>query len=78
MVRVTFLDANRHPLGDVLLPTVGPREREDKTGLFPVESNNMVPAGTALVKLELAFGVEQAPGPAYADNLELIFSDYSR
>jgi hypothetical protein len=77
-VRVTFLDSNRRPLGDVSLPTVGPREREDKTGLFPVESNNMVPAGTALVKLELAFGLEQARGLAYADNLELIFSDYSR
>jgi hypothetical protein len=75
MVKVTFLDGNRRPLGDSFLPAVGPRERQDKTGLFPVETNNMVPAGTALVNLELAFGTDQAHGLAYADNLELIFSE---
>jgi hypothetical protein len=78
MVKVTFLDANRRPLGETFLPTVGPREREDKTGLFPVESNNMVPVGTALVNVGLTFGMDQVRGLAYADNLELILSEYLR
>ena len=78
MVKVTFFDANRRPLGETFLPAVGPRERHDKTGLLPVETNNMVPAGTARVNLELAFGTDQARGIAYADNLELIFSEYLR
>ncbi len=78
MVKVTFLDANRRPLGEMFLPTVGRRERQDKTGLFPVESNNMVPVDTTLINVGLAFGTDQAPGLAYADNLELIFSEYSR
>ena len=78
MVKVTFFDANRRPLGETFLPAVGPRERQDKTGLLPVETNNMVPAGTARVNLELAFGTDQARGVAYADNLELIFSEYLR
>jgi len=78
MVKVTFFDANRRPLGETFLPTVGPRERQDKTGLLPVETNNIVPAGTTRVNLELAFGTDQARGVGYADNLELIFSEYLR
>jgi hypothetical protein len=83
-VRVAFLNANGQSLGDVLLPTVGPREREGKTGLFPVESNNMVPAGTAIIRVDLTFSNvdltfsnrEGSSHSAFADNLELILAEY--
>lgn len=79
-VRVTFLNANRRQLGDLLLPTVGPREREGKTGLLPVASNNVVPAGTAIIRVDLTFSNRKGRShhQAYADNLELILSEYSR
>lgn len=83
-VRVTFLNTNGQSLGASLLPTAGPREREGKTGLFPVESNNMVPAGTAIIRVDLTFGNtdlsfsnrEGSSHAAFADNLELILAEY--
>ena len=85
-VRVAFLNANGQSLGDVLLPTVGPRERDGKTGLFPVESNNMVPAGTAIIRVDLTFSNvdltfsnrEGSSHSAFADNLELILTEFSQ
>ncbi len=77
-VKVTFLDANRRDVGELLLPTVGPRDREGKTGLFPVENNDAVPAGTQVIRLALTFNNRDGRGPhqLYADNLELILSEY--
>jgi hypothetical protein len=79
-IKVTFLRADGRSLGDLLLPTVGPREREGKTGLLPVQSNRVVPAGTAIIRVDLAFSNTDARSyhQVYADNLELILSEYSR
>jgi hypothetical protein len=79
-VKVTFLDINGRQLSDLHLQTVGPREREGKTGLLPVESNNTVPAGTAIIRADLTFSnrEEGRHHGAYADNLELMLSEYSQ
>jgi hypothetical protein len=79
-VQVTFVDANRRPLGELRLPSVGPLERAGETGLFPVESNDLVPAGTMLLQVDLTFDNQQRSRdePAYADNLELTLSEYPR
>lgn len=89
-VRVTFLgqdgssvqlmNANRRQLGDLLLPTVGPRERDGKTGLLPIASHNVVPAGTSTIRVDLTFSNRKDTSyhQVYADNLELTLSEYSR
>ena len=79
-IRVTFLHDSGRPLGELLLPTVGLREREGKTGLFPVESNNMVPAGTSTIRVDLTFSNANGRSyhQVYADNLELTLSEYSQ
>jgi hypothetical protein len=78
-VRVTFLNADGRQLGALLLPTVGPQEREGKTGLLPVEGNDLVPAGTEIVRVDLNFNNRNSRNDhqAYADNLELTLSEYS-
>jgi hypothetical protein len=77
---VTFLDAYGRELGDMLLPTIGPREREGKTGLLPVESNNVIPAGTAMIRVNLTFSNKYGGlyHRVYADNLVLTLVEYSR
>jgi len=79
-VRVSFLNGTGQQIGDLLLPTVGPREREDKTGLLPVESRTRVPSGARTIRVDLAFGAtgggRQQQG--FTDSLELILSEYSR
>ena len=79
-VRVRFLDAKGRETGDLLLSGVGPREREDKTGLLPVESRTRVPSGTRTIRVDLAFGAtgDGRQHQAFADSLELILSEYSR
>jgi hypothetical protein len=79
-VRVSFLNFKGRELGTLSLATVGPREREDETGLLPVASSSVVPAGTANIRVALTFGSDGAGGQrrVYADNLELILSEYSR
>ena len=78
--RLRFLDADGRQTGDLLLSGVGPREREDKTGLLPVESRTRVPSGTRTIRVDLSFGATGGgrQHQAYADNLELILSEYSR
>ena len=51
-VRVSFLNGTGQQIGDLLLPTVGPREREDKTGLLPVESRTRVPSGARTIRVD--------------------------
>jgi hypothetical protein len=76
---ITFLDANNRQLDELFLPTIGSRERDGKTGLFPVENSSVLPAGTAIIRVDLAFhkAQEGSPHPAYADNLELTLSEYA-
>jgi hypothetical protein len=79
-VRAMFLGTNGQQLGEVLLPVVGSREREGKTGLFPVEAIDAVPAGTVCILVDLTFGVGERSSheKAYADNLELTLLQYER
>ena len=78
--RLRFLDADGRQTGDLLLSGVGPREREDKTGLVPVESRTRVPSGTRTIRVDLSFGATGGgrQHQSYADNLELMLSEYSR
>lgn len=74
---LTFLDANNQPLGRVDLPTITPRERDGETGLFPVGTSDLVPAGSSAVLVELTFyGFEGGFNDGYADNLELVLLEY--
>jgi hypothetical protein len=79
ILTITFLDANNRQLDELFLPTIGSRERDGKTGLFPVENSGVLPAGTAIIRVDLAFhkAQEGSPHPAYADNLELTLSEYA-
>jgi hypothetical protein len=77
-VKVTFIGARGRLLGTLLLPTVGAREREGRTGLLPVEGNDTVPAGTESLRVSITF-TPRGGGRhhvAFADNLELTLSEY--
>jgi hypothetical protein len=80
MVSLRFLNANGQQTGDLLLPGVGSREREDKTGTLPVESRTRVPSGTRTIRVDIAFGATGGARQhqAFTDNLELILSEHSR
>lgn len=68
----TFLGDDQQTLGQVVLPSIGPREREGKTGLWPAEVRESVPAGTTTLVLDLAFvGVTGRGNGGYLDNLSV-------
>jgi hypothetical protein len=74
---LTFLDAEGQALGRIDLPTITPREREGQTGLLPVAMNDYIPAGTRVIVVELSFhGFEGGFNDGYADNLELVLTEY--
>lgn len=75
---LTFLNGEGQALGRIDLPTITPREREGETGLFPVALNDYIPAGTRAIVVELTFhGFEGGFNDGYADNLELVLSEYA-
>jgi Subtilase family len=76
---VTFLGSNFQEVGKVKLGPITPREREDKTGLFPVAQSDYVPSGTRRMYVDLEFRRDTGDyNDGYADNLELAFSDYTQ
>lgn len=75
---LAFLDSDYRTLGKLGLPAVTPRDREEKTGLFPVQATDDVPVGTAYFQVDVIFeGADFDHNDGYADNLELILSSYS-
>lgn len=75
---LTFLDSDFRTLGELGLPAVTSRDREGATGLFPVQTTDDVPAGTAYFQVDVTFeGADFAYNDGYADNLELILSRYA-
>jgi hypothetical protein len=73
-----FLDANFQTLGQQGLPSVTTLDREAVTGLFPVEAIDYLPIGTAFIQVDVVFlGGAGDYNDGYADNLELILSEYA-
>ncbi len=76
---LSFIGSNLEVLGKVSLGPIGPLEREGKTGLFPVATSDYVPAATKYLYIDLEFrGSEGDYNDGYADNLELVLSDYTQ
>jgi Subtilase family len=75
-VMVTFLASQNHLISQLALPAVGPREREGKSGLFPVDIAERVPEGTETLRVALIFTGQDRnrDAQAYADNLQLILT----
>jgi Subtilase family len=74
---VTFLGSNFQELGKVKLGPITPREREAKTGLFPVAESDYIPSGTRHMYVDLEFRRDEGDyNDGYADGLELILSEY--
>ena len=60
------------------LPSVTALDRDATTGLFPVEASDYLPMGTAFIYVNLVFqGGVGDYNDGYADNLELILSEYT-
>jgi hypothetical protein len=76
-VRLTFVDDDTQTLGQISLPPVTPLERDNKTGLFPVEVADYVPARTVRMFVDVIFNHVEDDGfnDGYADNLELVLSE---
>ncbi len=75
---LTFLDAHLEMLGQASLPPVTPRERANQTGLLPVQTSDYLPEGTSMIYVDLVFRrVDGLYNNGYADNLELVFSEYN-
>ena len=69
---LTFLDEQGNPVGQVTLPSIGPQERQDKTGLFPVALSDYIPQGAYSVLVTVTFqGNDGGFNDGYADNLSL-------
>jgi hypothetical protein len=78
-LKLTFLDANYQTLGETSLGPVTARERENKTGLWPVGADDYVPVGTRRIYVDLEFTRNEGDyNDGYADNLELTLQDYSQ
>lgn len=76
---LTFLDLNRQTLGSISLSSVTAEDRNNLTGLLPVQRLDYVPAGTTQVYVDLTFQrFSGNDNDGYADNLELVLSDFSR
>ena len=74
---LTFIGANQQTLGRVVLPSIGPQEREGKTGLWPAEASERVPAGTVALLVSLEFTrLSGRTNDGYADNVGLTLSEY--
>jgi hypothetical protein len=64
-------------ISEISLPAVTPLDRAGQTGLFPVEVNDHVPADTTMMIVEVRFtGGQGNFNDGYADNLELVLSEY--
>ena len=75
---VTFQNGMEEALGEVILPTVTPADRDNESGLLPVEASDYVPEGTTNILVTLTFvGGEGDYNDAFADNLELVLSEYA-
>lgn len=75
---LTFLDAHQRVLGKFNLGPVTASERENKTGLWGVGTDDYVPRDTRLIRIDLNFqGGEGDFNDAYADELKLILREFS-
>jgi subtilisin family serine protease len=64
-------------ISEVSLPAVTPLDRAGQTSLFPVEVHDHVPADTTIMIVEVRFtGGQGNFNDGYADNLELVLSEY--
>lgn len=76
---LVFRNANQQVLGQVRLSPVTVLERGGQTGLFPVEANGYVPPNTAFMVIDLTFqGGDGEFNDAYADNIQLMLSEFAR
>jgi hypothetical protein len=76
-VKLAFRSDAFDLLGEVTLPSITVLEREGQTGLWPVFTGGVVPAGTNFILVDLVF--VRTDGEyinAYADNLDLSLSQY--
>jgi hypothetical protein len=76
-VKLAFRSGAFDLLGEVTLPSITVLEREGQTGLWPVFTGGVVPAGTNFILVDLVF--VRTDGEyinAYADNLDLSLSQY--
>jgi hypothetical protein len=75
---LTFSDANLQKLGEASLPSITPLDRAGQTGLFAVETSDYLPVGTYTISVSVNFiGAVGELNDGYADNIELILSDYT-
>lgn len=76
---VTFLNPNYQELDKAVLGPISAEERENKTGLFPTATSDYVPASTRFMYVDVEFqAISGEYNDGYADNLELVFQDYSQ
>jgi hypothetical protein len=74
---VTFRNTQSQSLGVQKLPSITPVERENMTGLFPVEESGVVPAGTTSVHVAVSFHrVVGFFNDCFVDNIEFILAEY--
>lgn len=75
---LTFLGDDQQRLGRIVLSSVGVRERAGKTGLWPAEAREPVPAGTVTLAVDLTFTrVAGRFNDGYADNVSVTLSESS-
>lgn len=73
---LTFLGDDRQTLGQVALSSIGSRERDGKTGLWPAEVSEPVPAGTVTFMLDVTFTrVTGRLNDSYLDNLSVMLAE---
>ncbi|HNO80207.1 MAG TPA: S8/S53 family peptidase [Phycisphaerae bacterium] len=76
---LTFVDANEQILDQVKLPSVTRLEREDETGLLPVEVVDYLPFGTFEMHVDVTFnGPDGEFNDGYADNFELVLLEFQQ
>ncbi|MEZ6085130.1 MAG: hypothetical protein R3E58_14630 [Phycisphaerae bacterium] len=73
------MDANEQILDQVKLPSVTRLEREDETGLLPVEVVDYLPFGTFEMHVDVTFnGPDGEFNDGYADNFELVLLEFQQ
>ncbi|MEZ6085131.1 MAG: S8/S53 family peptidase [Phycisphaerae bacterium] len=77
--RLIVRRADDSVLASVNLPEVTPLERDNQTGLFPVETSDYLPEDAAVIIVDISFkGSDANFNYAYADNIELFLSEYAQ